>query len=154
MNYHTLFIVIPGASHQKHTARNRPEVDGAKPTIRGLGSLHFVYVSHQHAGATGLLRQLSQPFEDGPHLVGPVHVHTVPQIRLDRIEHRQSRARLPNGLRQPLVVHGKPLRQQSRQRQHEGGLAVAGIALDDGDLAPRQGTAATSSAPPPPVCRS
>ena len=70
-------LIILRAAYQQHAPRRRPEVDGSQPTVCGLDTLHFVHVPHQYDGASGLLRQLPQPFEDGAHLL-KVHAKNKP----------------------------------------------------------------------------
>ena len=134
------------------------------------------------------LRHGRHAFQNRTHLVGPVHIHAVPQVRLNGIQDDEPRSgpmhrllqpviterQLPpalvddqhpctvrssglqsrlNGIRQTVLcrlvdhAHGGPclftLRQnlapgQRRHHcQHEGGLALAGVALDDGQLSQR-----------------
>ena len=44
-------------------------------------------MSDEDHGAAGALRHSRHPFQNGTHLVGPVHVHTVPQVCLDGVQH-------------------------------------------------------------------
>ena len=44
----------------------------------------------QQNSAACSLRYLSQPHEDGPDFVRPVHVHIGTEIRLDRVDNDQS----------------------------------------------------------------
>ena len=66
-------------------------------------------MADQQDGAAGVLGYVSQPAEDGPDLVGPVHVHVGPQERLHRVDDEQSGAVLSDGLFQPLVGEGQRL---------------------------------------------
>jgi len=50
----------------------------------------------QQNSAACSLRYLSQPHEDGAHLVRPVHVHIGTEIRLDRVDDDQSGVVLDN----------------------------------------------------------
>ena len=59
---------------------------------------------HQHNGAARLFCQLPQPLEDGPHLIGPVHIHTFPKVRLDGIEDQQSSIRFLDRLSDSVVA--------------------------------------------------
>lgn len=51
----------------------------------------------QQNSAACSLRYLSQPHEDGPDFVRPVHVHIGTEIRLDRVDNDQSGVVLDNG---------------------------------------------------------
>ena len=50
-----------------------------------------------------------QSAEDGPNLVGPVHIHVGPQERLHRVDDEQFGTVLTDGLFQPLVGEGQRL---------------------------------------------
>jgi hypothetical protein len=61
-------------------------------------------VTHQHNGAARLFCQLPQPLEDGPHLIGPVHIYTFSKVRLDGIEDQQSSVRFLDRLSDSVVA--------------------------------------------------
>ena len=52
---------------------------------------------NQQNSAACSLRYLSQPHEDGAHLVRPVHVHVGTEISLNRVDDDQSGVVLDNG---------------------------------------------------------
>ena len=72
-------------------------VDGTETPLQALHSGSLVQVPNQQNSATCSLRYLSQPHEDGAHLVRPVHVHIGTEIRLDRVDDDQFCVILDNG---------------------------------------------------------
>ena len=72
-------------------------VDGAEPPLQALHSGGFIQVPNQQNSAAGSLRYLSQPHEDGPDFVRPVHVHIGTEICLDWVDDDQSGVVLDNG---------------------------------------------------------
>ena len=72
-------------------------VNGAETSLQALHSSGFIQVPDQQNSAACSLRYLSQPHEDGAHLVRPVHVHIGTEIRLDRVDDDQSGVVLDNG---------------------------------------------------------
>ena len=82
--------------------------------------LPFAFINDQHPGA--VRAQHIQPGTD-----------RVRQTVLRRLINH-----VHGWCRRTAARHRKPLGQQCRQRQHKGGLAIAGVTLDDGNLSPGQ----------------
>jgi len=72
-------------------------VDGAETPLQALHPGCFVQVPNQQNSAACSLRYLSQPHEDGPDFVRPVHVHIGTEICLDRVDDDQSGVVLDDG---------------------------------------------------------
>ena len=99
-------------------------------------------------GAASALRHSRHPFQNGTYLIGPMHVHIVSQICLDGIQHNELCPSPANRLLQPLVAEGQlllalvddqhPGAVRTGGIQHEGGLALAGVTLDNGQLPSRK----------------
>ena len=81
----------------EHNAADGGDVDGAETPLQTLHSSGLVQMPDQQNSAACSLRYLSQPHEDGAHLVRPVHVHIGTEIRLDRVDDDQSGVVLDNG---------------------------------------------------------
>ena len=46
-------------------------------------------MTDEYNSAAGPVRHATQPFEYGTHFIGPVHIHVITKIRLQRIKHDQ-----------------------------------------------------------------
>lgn len=62
---------------------------------------------HQDDSAAGLICHLGQAFHHGPHFIGPVHVHLLPQIRLHGVEDHQLGVGVLDGLSDAVIQHGE-----------------------------------------------
>mgnify|MGYP007050607572 CR=1 FL=1 len=90
-------------------------------------------MSDENHSTACAFRHSSHPFQNGTHFVGPVHVHIVSQIRLDRVQYNELCASLMNRLFQSLVTESQlPLaliitstREQSAPAASSLGLMVS-----------------------------
>ena len=89
--------VVLQLADEHDAADGGSNVDGAETPLLTLHSGGFVQVPNQQNSAACSLRYLSQPHEDGPDFVRPVHVHIGTEIRLDRVDDDQSGVVLDNG---------------------------------------------------------
>ena len=107
MDHHPDIPVIFDPAHQQNAPSRCPKVHGAQAPLGTVGALGFVQVSYQDDGAAGLIGHFGQPLHHGAHLVCPVHVHLLPQIRLHRVQDHQLGMGFLNGLPDALIQHGE-----------------------------------------------
>ena len=89
--------VVLQLADEHDAADGGSNVDGAEAPLQALHSSGLVQMPDQQNSAACSLRYLSQPHEDGAHLVRPVHVHIGTEIRLNRVDDDQSGVVLDNG---------------------------------------------------------